>query len=56
MSLYEIEYEFTTKEILVLDADDAEQAEQFTKEFFQDTFEPEGSFGFNVIKTKELSN
>jgi len=51
MTMYAIDYTVTTREGMSTDADDREQAEQFTKEFIQDTYGSElVSFEINEVK------
>lgn len=53
MTMYAIDYTVTTREGMSTEADDREQAEQFTKEFIQDTYGPE-LVSYEIDEIKEI--
>jgi hypothetical protein len=53
--MYDIKFEYKSEEFVNLEADDEEQAAQFSKEWYVDQIEEPGiTYDFNIIEIKEV--
>lgn len=55
MPNYEIEYKVTSREFMVTEADDAEQAEQFAREYVDDMYSYD-LLDFKIINIDEVKD
>ncbi len=53
--MFDVKFEYKTEDFVQIEADDEEQAAQFTKEFYIENVEELGiTYDFNILEIKEV--